>query len=206
MDDSLFAANRHQAARIAGITMRQLDYWTSHGLIVPDVDTRLTPHRPIRLYSFVEVMGLVVAAELRRRSVSLQHIRAIVSRVVHAGYDRPLTQLVWASDNGRLYFMHPDGSWEGDQRPGQAIIRESLNLDEIRVHIRESARRNERQVGRIERRRNTLGSKPVVAGTRVPVETVKRYLADGRTANEIVASFPALRPEDIEVVAQTASA
>jgi len=206
VNDALFAATREQAARVAGVTVRQLDYWTAHGLVVPDVDTRLSPHRPIRLYSFLEVMALVVAAELRRRSVSLQHIRAIVSRVKGAGYEHPLTQLVWASHAGRLYFMHPDGSWEGHSHPGQGILREVLDLDEVRVRIRDSVRRNEDQVGRIERRRNTKGSKPVVAGTRVPVETVERYLAAGRSYEQIVQSFPALQTRDVEGIARTASA
>jgi uncharacterized protein (DUF433 family) len=39
--------------------------------------------------------------------------------------------------------------------------------------------------------------RPVVAGTRVWVTTVLDWLAEGRTAEEILAEYPQLTPEDI---------
>ena len=105
-------ASRDTAARIAGLTRRQVDYWADKGLVMPSVDERLTPHRPVRLYSFMDLMALTVAAELRRRKVSLQHIREIVSRVRDYGYENPLTQLRWATEGSELFFQHPDGEWE----------------------------------------------------------------------------------------------
>lgn len=200
--DDLFVATREQAARIAGISTRQVDYWTSHDLIQPSVDTRLTPGRIIRFFDFSQLMALCVAAELRARGVSLQHIRQITDRVKrHDGYDQPLTQLVWATEGGRLYFQHPDGGWEGAARPHQGIIREVLDLEELRIRIRESAVRDRADVGRTERRRGTLGSKEVVAGTRVPVATVRRYIDAGRSPEEVVVAFPALEVADVEAIA-----
>jgi uncharacterized protein (DUF433 family) len=39
--------------------------------------------------------------------------------------------------------------------------------------------------------------RPVIAGTRVWVTTVLDWLADGRTADEILAEYPQLEPADI---------
>lgn len=200
--DDRFVATREQAARIADISTRQVDYWTAHGLVEPTVDARLTPGRVIRMFDFGELMALCVASQLRVRGVSLQHIRSITTRVKESdGYAQPLTELRWATENGRLYFQHPDGGWEGSERPRQVVIHEVLDLEELRIRIRDSARRDAQDVGRIERRRGTKGSKEVVAGTRVPVATVRRYLSAGRSPEEVVASFPALEVADVEAIA-----
>lgn len=44
------------------------------------------------------------------------------------------------------------------------------------------------------------GGEPVVAGTRVTVRTVLASLADGMTADEIVADFPSLTKEAVQAV------
>ncbi len=194
------AVTRTVAARIAGLTERQLDYWASTGLIEPTVDTKLSPGRRIRLYAFIDLLALFIAAELKGRNVSLQHIRAIVAHLRSRGYAGPLTQLTFATVGRNVYFQHEDGSWEGDLQPDQVVIHEVLNLSLLRSRIAAGARRDETLGGKIERRRGALGSKPVLAGTRVPVETVRRYLDAGRTVEQILELFPSLTIEDVEAV------
>jgi uncharacterized protein (DUF433 family) len=194
------AVTRAVAARIAGLTERQVDHWAGTGLIEPTVDTRLSPGRRVRLYGFVDLLALLVAAELKNRKVSLQHIRAIVAHLQSRGYPSPLTQLRFATVGRNVYFMHEDGSWEGDLQPDQVVIHEVLNLSLLRGRIVAGARRDSELSGRVERRRGAMGSKPVLAGTRVPVETVRRYLAAGRTVEQILESFPALTAEDVQAV------
>lgn len=206
LDERLFMSTREHAAAITGLSLRQVDYWANTGFIVPRVNERLTPRRPIRLFDFLELMALMVAAELRRRRVSLQHIRLITARVREQGYESPLTELRWATDGNRLYFQHPDGSWEGAQRPNQVVIHQVLDLDVLRVKIRESSRRGEDILGKTERRRGRMGSKEVFAGTRVPVATVRRYLSAGRTPEEVLKSYPSLTRRDLDAIARSASA
>jgi uncharacterized protein (DUF433 family) len=50
---------------------------------------------------------------------------------------------------------------------------------------------------RIEINREILGGKPVIRGTRIPVEIVLRKLGAGMTAEEIIADHPRLTPDDI---------
>lgn len=45
-----------------------------------------------------------------------------------------------------------------------------------------------------------LGGVPCIAGTRVPAATVLASLADGHTAAEILADYPSLPPDAVEVV------
>lgn len=200
VDPSRLALTREKVTRLAGLSPRQIDYWASTGLIGPSVDRRVSPGRRVRLYEFQDVLELLIAAELRRKKVSVQHIRQIVAHLRDRGYDRPLTQLSFAVLGRSVYFKHDDGTWEGDLRPDQIVIHEVLDLEPLRHRIARAVQRTDADVGRIDRRRGALGGKPVIAGTRVPVTTVERYLARGRSVSEILEAFPALTPADVEAV------
>ncbi|WP_036567241.1 DUF433 domain-containing protein [Nocardia sp. BMG51109] len=89
-----------------------------------------------------------------------------------------------------VYFQHPDGEWESGLHPDQTVISKVLALTPLRERIIRSATRSRSEAGRIEKRRKALGSKPVFAGTRIPVDTVRRYLAAGKTPDEISAAYP----------------
>lgn len=199
------AVPRAVAARIAGLSERQVDYWAATGLIEPAVDTMVRPGRRIRLYGFVALLSLLVAAELKSRKVSLQHICAVVGHLQARGYANPLTQLTFATVGREVYFRHEDGTWEGDLRPDQIVIHEVLNLEPLLRRISAGFQRDSTLAGRVERRRGAMGSKPVLAGTRVPVDTVLRYLAAGRTVAQILESFPMLAASDIEAVQRGAA-
>ena len=116
------------------------------------------------------------------------------------GYDRPLSELTFATIGNRVYFQHDDGTWEGDLRPDQLVLCEVLDLEPLRQRIAEGTRRDEALAGKVERRRGALGSKPVLAGTWVPVDTVRRYLAAGHSADDVLEAFPMLTIDDVEAV------
>lgn len=188
------------AAKIARLSRRQVDYWAKTSLVVPSVDRRLSPGRRIRLYGFVDLLALSVGAELKTRGVSLQHIRKIVRYLKTRKYERPLTEVRYATIGKRVYFQHEDGTWEGDLHPDQIVLHQVLNLEPIRQRIAKSVSRDQSLAGTFERRRGALGSKPVLAGTRIPVETVRRYLDAGRTTDEILTAYPDLTRSDVDAV------
>lgn len=198
------AVTRETAAKLAGLSHRQVDYWASTGLVEATVDDQVSPGRRVRLYGFVDLMALLVAAELRSRGFSLQHIRKLVRYFKSRGFDEPLTELRWATTGkGKrktIYIQFPDGSWEDDVSPGQIIFHELLELDPLYRRVKEATQRDAATVGHVERRRGVLGGKPVLAGTRVPVDTVRRYLAAGRPVDEILRAFPVLTAADVEAV------
>jgi uncharacterized protein (DUF433 family) len=200
IDERRFVADRDKAATIAGLTARQVDYWVKTGILTPTVETRLTPQRPIKLFDFTDLMALMTAAQLRRKGMSLQHIRAIVTHLRSQGYEKPLTEIGFAVLNGTLYLQRQDGTWESDRVPDQIVIHQVLDLQPLRARILQSSSRAEASLGVAERRRGVLGSKPVIAQTRIPVETIRRYLGSGRSTAEILAAFPVLRLDDIEAV------
>ncbi len=50
------------------------------------------------------------------------------------------------------------------------------------------------------------GGEPVIKGTRVTLRTVLASLAEGATAEEVLADFPTLTPEDLRAVIAYAAA
>ena len=67
------------AARAAGITYRQLDYWARTGLVEPSVRPA-TGSGTQRLYSFRDILVLKVVKRLLDTGVSLHNIRTAVSQ------------------------------------------------------------------------------------------------------------------------------
>jgi uncharacterized protein (DUF433 family) len=50
---------------------------------------------------------------------------------------------------------------------------------------------------RIEISPDVMRGKPVVAGTRIPVELIVRKLSEGATERDLCDAYPALGPEDV---------
>ena len=199
VDATLVALPRNRAAKLAGVSERRVAYWSKLGLVVPAVEERLSPQRPVRLYGYVELMSLMVVAKLRDKA-SLQEIRRVIEYLRRMGYPKPLTELRFAVVGRKLYFEHPDGNWEHDRRPGQIVLDQVLNLEPMRAKISKAGARDKSTVGKVERRRGAMGSKPLVAGTRVPVATVQRYLDAGKSIEDVLAAFPVLEKADVEVI------
>jgi Uncharacterized conserved protein len=58
---------------------------------------------------------------------------------------------------------------------------------------------------RIETKPEVLAGKPVVAGTRIPVELIVELLAEDWSTEEILDQYPALSQEDIQACLHYAS-
>jgi hypothetical protein len=56
----LLAFTDVQARRLAGVSMRRLRYWEQAGLVVPSIKKKLSPHNTVRLYSFQDLLALLV--------------------------------------------------------------------------------------------------------------------------------------------------
>lgn len=50
---------------------------------------------------------------------------------------------------------------------------------------------------RIEIRVDVMGGKPVIKGTRIPVELIVRKLSEGATEGDLRDGYPTLQPEDV---------
>lgn len=89
------------AARAAGITYRQLDYWARTDLVVPTVRDA-SGSGSQRLYGFRDVLQLKLVKRLLDAGVTLQQVRVAVAQLHAVGvYD--LAQITLMSDGGSVF-------------------------------------------------------------------------------------------------------
>jgi DNA-binding transcriptional MerR regulator len=198
MEDTLAVPDK-RAAKLADISMRQLHYWEQVGLVIPSITRQISPRNTVRLYTFQDLLELLAVAELRHRpGISLQHIRRLVAHLRTREFGAPLRELRFATRGQEIYFQYPDGSWSGDAYPGQLIYHQVIALDEIGTKIDTVNDRAPEAAGQVVSRRGVHRSKPIFAGTRIPVATVQRYLQAGYDTKAIIREYPSLTPADIE--------
>jgi uncharacterized protein (DUF433 family) len=125
----------------------------------------------------------------------VQHLRK-------SGYEEPLTQLKFAVQGKQIYFMHPNGTWEGSRAPNQIVMHQVLKLAPLRRRIWEAVDERSGLSGRVERRRKVHASAAVFAGTRVPISAVQSFLDDGATQSEILKAYPSLTVADVRQAAR----
>src|SRR3954453_21435331 len=94
------------AARAAGITDRQLDYWARTELVEPTV-RGASGSGSQRLYGFRDILVLKLVKRLLDTGISLQQIRTAVDQLRAAGI-RDLTGTTLMSDGASVYLCPSD--------------------------------------------------------------------------------------------------
>lgn len=196
--DELLALPARATARMAAISERRLRGWEDRGLVQPSVRRELSPRNTVRLYAFQDLLEVLIVRELLDHGAHPRTIGRLVNHL-RGYYSRPLTQVRWAVDAGHVYVQHYDGTWVGDRAPSQIVLWQVLELEPLRARIRDTVGRGRmsEDEGEIVQRRRVMGSKPVFAGTRVPVEAVQIYLRRGIGDARILEAFPQLTEADV---------
>jgi DNA-binding transcriptional MerR regulator len=186
--------------RLTGLSRRQLQYWDERGFLRPSISHQGGRGRP-RLYDFRDLVSLRVAAELRADwGISLQQIRKLVQYLRKLDYEHPLGDVEVFARRRKLYFREA-GLVREARAPEQSLATFTIPFEPI-VHSLEAAiaELDSRHIGQVETRRGTLGSKPVIAGTRIPVATLERMAAAGLGERAIRQRYPDLKTADIRAV------
>src|SRR3954468_10154199 len=89
------------AARAAGISYRQLDYWARTGLVAPTIRGAAGSGSQ-RLYGFRDILVLKLVKRLLDTGISLQQIRTAVNQLRESGVN-DLAQTTLMSDGASVY-------------------------------------------------------------------------------------------------------
>ncbi len=188
-----FTADRARA--LTGLTKRQIQYWDEQQFIRPSLTSRQGRGRR-RLYNFRDLVALRTAAQLRS-TISLQLIRKVDAYLRRLDYEHPLAELSFEVVDGELYFEEA-GTVRPARRPEQTVIRVTVPFAHLVGDLeRQIAKLDERPVGKLERRRRTLGGQLLIAGTRIPVGVIQRMREDGASEAVILAQYPDLTRLDV---------
>jgi len=195
--DDAIGASRETAARVIGITEDRLRDWANRRLVEPSSRPQVG-RQSFAMYSLEDLVQGRIVSYLLARDVSARQIGQIVRAFRSGEHPHPLASLRWAV-SGRQAFVQLGDEWYGGLKPAQGVLPDTIDLEEIRVDARRKLQRPAELAGKITRRRGVQGSRPVFAGTRVPVETVEQYLKGGASPRSIIESFPTLYEADVAV-------
>jgi DNA-binding transcriptional MerR regulator len=101
-------------ARMAGVSLRQLQWWDERKLISP----RIEDHR--RVYTSEQVLEILTVAALRHKGLSLQKIRKVL-RLLRRELGKPDRQVM--AGKSKLYFLTDGNSISIDDQPDSALKR-----------------------------------------------------------------------------------
>lgn len=200
MTDVITAFSMKQVQNLTGLSESQLIDWDTSDFFRPSFayENRRSPYS--RIYSFEDVVGLRTLSILRNR-VSMQHLREVAIRLKeHSG--KPWSQLTLYTLNGEVHFRRPkSGMIEGviSGQCGATIPLESV-AEEIREKAEALKRRKPETIGKVAKHRFVMGGASVIAGTRIPVSSVRALADAGYSVGEILAEYPSLTQIDIETV------
>jgi uncharacterized protein (DUF433 family) len=152
-----------------------------------------------RVYTFRDVACLQVLNALRNEAkVPLQHLREVKEKLSHLGED------IWANTtlyvlNKRVVFHNPETDRREDAVTSQGALQIPLAVVTRRLEdeMAKLRARDESQRGRITRKRNVAHNRPVIAGTRIPIKTIKAFAEDGYSVADILKEYPTLSEADV---------
>ena len=107
-----------RAAKVAGITYRQLDYWARQNYVRPSLEDAKGSGSQ-RLYTFRDLLKLKVMKQLLDQGMSLQRTRSAIEALEKMGEDVASARLVLAGP--RALLVHSDGE-VSDVLSGQGVL------------------------------------------------------------------------------------
>ncbi len=206
------AFSEDQTARLTRITKSQLRYWDKTDFYKPSYAEENRRIAFSRVYSFKDIVALRVLNVLRNQyGVSLSHLRQVSERLSHleADPDRWTHSILYVV-NKRVHWIEPD-----TQLPQEIVSRQyvvpTITLEQVILETKRDtakgmASRDQSKIGSIERHRYVNHNTPVLGGTRIPVNAIKRYSKAGYTTEQIVSEYPDLTAKDVEAALEYESA
>jgi len=191
--------SEEMTSRLTGVSVRQLRYWDSDGFFSPSFgyEDRSKPYS--RLYSFRDLVALKVLNGLRNEvKVPLGHLREVKERLLSLG-ERLWGETTLYVHNKHVVFVNPETDTLEEVVSGQGVLQIPLLVASanMREAIRLLNQRKPETIGKFEKKRNVADNQLVIAGTRIPVQNIKAFAAQGYSVDQIKLEYPTLTEEDI---------
>jgi uncharacterized protein (DUF433 family) len=187
-----------QAARLTGVSLRQLRYWAADGFFAPSLTTPDELH--LDLYSFRDLVSLKVLNQLRNReAIPLQELRRTKKKLSDLG-ERLWGETTLYVFGKRVVFHNPATGRLEEAATGQGVLKIPLKImtGDIQKAVDAMGQRRPESIGQIERKRGVVQYQPIIAGTRIPVASVRAFAEAGYSHEAIREQYPSLTIDDIK--------
>lgn len=186
--------------RVTGLSGWQLRYWDSLGIASPSV---APGDEGARLYSFLDLMRLKVAGEMRRLRLRPTDMKKLIDELEQRGFNDPLVSVGFfeSREGRRAVYLDPavDGPLSARPKETDQIVETfDLPLRDLRTNLQDRITDIlRRRTGHVAKVRNIQGSRPVIEGTRVPVAKIAALARAGWDSERILTAFPHLTEKDV---------
>ena len=193
------AFSEEDVERLTGVSIRQLRYWDGTGFFRPSLadDNRRLAFS--RVYTFRDVVCLKVLNTIRNElRVPLPRLREAKDKLAHLGED------VWAKVtlyilNRQVLVYNPETDRKEEVVSGQGVLQIPVHVvaGDMEKAIATLRARDAATIGKVAQHRGTAGNKPVIAGTRIPIKSIKAFDRAGYSIDQIREQYPTITVEDI---------
>lgn len=209
MSNVISAFSLEQAARLSGVTERQLMSWDRTAFFQPSLGYRDRSSAHSRVYSFDDLVSLRTLALLRNlHRVPLQELRRAKLKLSERS-SRPWADTTIYVFNKRVVFNDPETDQPQEVVSGQ-YIEACIPLSHVAEDIASAAaklrERDAEKIGKTTRARHVVQNAWVVAGTRIPIAAIRSFAEAGYTADQIIREYPDLTVFDVEAALAKAEA
>jgi len=199
MGDVVSAFSVEQVERLTGLSSSQLRDWDASGFFVPAYASKNRSSPYSRIYSFDDLVGLRTLSVLKSEyKISLQSLRKVAEKLSeYAG--RPWSELTLYVLKREVHFKNPISGHIQGSLTGQyaAPIPLASVADDMRQKAARLKSRSSDQIGQFEQKRFVAHNSLVVAGTRIPISSIKEFHAAGFSPEQIIVQYPSLTLEDV---------
>lgn len=199
MENVVAAFSEDQTVRLTGVRKGQLRYWDTTQFFSPSFaqdDSDIFG----RIYSYKDIVALKVLGLLRNKyDVSVQHLRDVKENLLQEGKD-PWSGVRLYVVNKRVHWVEPNTGLPQNIASKQYLL-SKIDLDavvgSVKSAISDIIKRDPRKVGQVEKVRSLNKSQPIIGGTRITVESIKRFHSAGFTIEQILLEYPDLKAADV---------
>jgi uncharacterized protein (DUF433 family)/DNA-binding transcriptional MerR regulator len=178
------------AAKLAGVSLRQLRYWVQKGLIAPG--SYDAPYRGRDLFAYTDIVQARVIGRLREE-LPLQRVTKAIAwlRGVMQSQSEWHTKTM-VTDGQDVFVLLGGGeadTYSAVTQPGQAVVKVSLG------DVANELTRAGEMLGlddKLEANPAVMGGTPVIRNTRVPTSLIFRLRADGLSPAQIKGMYPGI--------------
>lgn len=194
------AFSEEQVEGITGLSKGRLRYWSKTDFFKPSYVEDNPRLAYSRFYSFKDIVALRTLEMLRvQNNVPLQHLRKVAEKLSHLE-DALWTETTLFVINRKVAFVDPRTGMPEEVVSGQYLLGIPLKkvIEDTRGDVIEMRQRPKESIGQIRQSRAIARNAWAVAGTRIPVGSIKRLHEDGYSVDQIIGEYPDLAPEDVE--------
>ena len=196
-----------QASRLTKVSERQLRAWEKDGFFIPSISSGKSKNLLVRLYSFRDLVCLRIINQLRNEAkVPLSNLREAKDKLSKFGDDMWATTTLYVLGR-RVVFDNPETGRREDAANGQGVFQIPLRVasGNMEEDVKAMRKREADALGKIDTK--PFGAKkPVIAGTRIPVQTIKEFADAGYTVTQIIEQYPSLTESDVRAAINFRSA